>query len=207
MSFNFPSVGELVQDYVANGQGPIPARGTSRRTSPVGRDWLGVGLQPGDTVLSSAGAKSDFFRVSKIFLDYSAGPINAETGHYFFIPQGTDELYTYKPGHWANDDEYYFQQVHPDWSPSYLGLLDGSQSWKREYPQLQPVEFQSMAIQVKHLDGSGKARSLKQEQVTVMGDHLLDPQRIIELREAQTIRLTDKILVLKRGSDGKAYIR
>lgn len=29
----------------------------------------------------------------------------------------------------------------------------------------------------------------------------------MDLREAQTIQLTDRILVLKRSSDGKAYIR
>lgn len=207
MSFNFPTVGQLVQSYAANGQGVIPPRGKGRRTSPVGRDWLGVGLEPGDTVLSSAGARSDFFQVSKIFLDDSVGPISADTSHHFFIPQGSDELYTFKSGHWANNDEYYFQQVHPDWIPNYLGLIDGSGSFRRDYPQLQPVEFQSMAIQVKPLNGVGKARSLKQEQVTAIGSHLLNPQEIIDLREAQTMQLTDRILVLKRGADGKAYIR
>ena len=207
MSFNFPTVGELVQDYVANGQGPIPARGKGRRTSSVGRDWLGAALKPGDTVLSSAGARSDFFQVSKIFLDDSLGPIRADLSNFFFVPAGTDELYTHKPGRWSNDDEYYFQQVHPDWKPGYLGLIDGDGGFRRDYPQFQPVNFQGMAIQVKPLDGIGKARSLKQEQVTAMGNHVLDSQAILELRASQTIQLTDRILVLKRASDGKAYIR
>lgn len=206
MSFNFPTVGELVQSYVANGQGAIPPRGKGRRTSTIGRDWLGAELKPGDTVLSSAGAQSNFFRVSNIFLDDSVGPIRADLGNYFFIPEGSDELYAYKPGHWVKDDKHYLQQVNPDWRPGYLGLIDGEGAFRRDYPQLQPVSFQGMAIQVKPLDGVGKARSLKQEQITVMGAHVLDPQSILELRAAQTIELTDRVLVLKQASNGKAYI-
>lgn len=199
----FLSLGELALNH----QGTAPAGQSGRRTSRFGRDWLGLGFEKGDIVLSSAGANPDLYTVKEIYLDESDGRPVGEPFETLFILRGTDQVYYMDISEYIRSghrDQLELQLVDSSWTGA-LGLYSETSRWTdgRFSLDLIEVRLQESLVKVSPVGGSGRAKSLRQEKLTSIGDHLSDPGLIPLYRSAAAVPLTATSMTVTRNNAGR----
>lgn len=176
-----------------------PVNSKNRRTAPLGRDWIGVAIERGDTVMVNYGKSFLSAKVLEIYLEDSKGVSyfdyhRSSASLVFHRPSG--RLYRHMtepvPNRGPSDPHYnsFLAEIDGNWLGTSLGFLDGLTTVGRtklpqDYSALAP---QGAKLKLEYSDGhTGYAHSYT---VSVLGDHLADPGLLESYRLAQIPPLT-----------------
>lgn len=175
------------------------------RTSAVGRDWLGVGFQVGDTLLAATGSgELKYVTVERIVLDQEPGNpyqiepyaknrvLGYDNSRYLLLHRSTGTFYEGR-GSWRNRNGHAsIQEVDSSWISNGLGLLNKNLVF-RVHEDFDYVQFQSLQLRARPVNG-GRAGYFHQHQVSVPG---IDQQLMSTYLEAKKVPLIgDEILVV-----------
>lgn len=190
--FGFPTLVALASHALPYPYSGRPAKPVAR-TSPVGRDMLGVGFNLGDPLLVRS-KDGELKRVvaDKILLDYSNGtPLHISPDE--ICENNSSLLLLHRPSgaFYAPKDVWrtgYLQEVDSSWISNGLGLVNlGNIGRLHEvFEDFDYFNFQSFQVRVRPEDG-GRPVYYHQRQITVPG--VTDPQLIQAYLEAQKIPL------------------
>lgn len=161
------------------------------KSSPVGRDWLGVGFQKGDLVIGSSSESGEVYIVENAVLTGSFNmPHRNFRGENLLLRQGSDELYQFDPREFNHDPNqgysYSLQRIDPEWIGTGLSLFTDTPRGSSRHiapAGFERVYFQRSKARVKPLLGGGRMKSISHGQFTVLGDHLTDPDLLRAYRE------------------------
>lgn len=173
--YRFPPLWEQAQNiYTAPPDIYRQPRGVFQRTSPVGRDWLGVGFQKGDILLANVKNENELFEVDEIFLDDSRGQPYSRGGN-LAVEKSSNEIFLVgfqrQPGPGVYRSFTTLQRIDRDWIGTHLGVVvyDGTPGGLDA--SFAEIRLQTFRVRCKPL-GGGKKRNLSQDQITVFGQDL-----------------------------------
>jgi len=185
--YGFPSLADQVQQVAPlRGSGLAGAPKLPRRSSPVGRDSLGIGFSVGELVLTSLGGVGRAAEVLEISLDGTNRKPHL-SGAPFLLDQRSQQLFRFETKMTrigsSNDSRFRYElmlyPVDMGWQGIHLGLIEIDVS-SRFYGAKLPTNFigvqlQSFKVKARVLQGDCKPATFRQYQITAYGGLPQDP--------------------------------
>jgi len=176
--YGFPSLADQVQQVTPiRGSRLAGAPKLPRRSSPVGRDSLGIGFSVGDLVLTSLGGVGRVAEVLEVPLDGSNGKPHL-SGTPLLLDRRSQQLFQFQQkvtrvNSSRFDTQLYLYPVDMGWQGIHLGLMEfdlNSYFHSAKLPSsFTGVRLQSFKVKARILEPGGKTATFPQYQITAYG--------------------------------------